>query len=686
MNPIDDMSVFHAAFFDEARELLDDLEEQLLVLESTPNDSDLLNTIFRCAHSIKGGSATFGLTDIAHFTHGLETLLDRVRKGQIPVDQTIVEILLASLDHMRALVAVASKEIAAAPDASELSRRIEVASGATASPILAPNVAKSVQLPKDEQFSRRFLLHVVPANDVLRQGADPALLVSKLHTFTTIESIVCDGSSVPQISEIDPEESYLSWSIYLTGDVDVERVLDLFSFIMDGSEITCEEIVAEGLVAVEAESVTDAGIVKIESAAASTTASDSASLVGAGKRSTDKTDASTLRVSTDKIDTLINLVGELVINQSMLNTVIADFSMLKLPQLLDAVARMERNSREIQDRVMAIRMLPIKHAFGRFPRLVRDMASTVGKKIDLKTVGEETELDKTVIDLIVDPLTHLVRNSIDHGLETPEVRLAAGKPATGTITLNAFHEGGSIIIEISDDGKGLDRDIIVKKAIDKGLISESDVLTSDIIDNLIFLPGFSTAKEITDISGRGVGMDIVKRSVLSLGGSISLTSTINVGTRFRIRLPLTMAILEGLSVSVGNETYILPLTSIVESIQPKSADVRMVAGLSEVVTVRGRVLPVLRLHNLFGIKTAVTDPTKAILVIIEHDEKQAALLVDELIGQNQVVLKSLDDNYQRVPGIAGATILGDGQVAFILDVAGIVHGIAASELSTQIAA
>ena len=391
-------------------------------------------------------------------------------------------------------------------------------------------------------------------------------------------------------------------------------------------------------------------------------------------RASAKPETQTLRVATEKVDRLINLVGELIINQSMLNEVIQDFSMAKLPRLIEAVGEMERASRELQERVMAVRMLPIKHAFGRFPRLVHDLSVSCGKRVELKTSGEETELDKTVIEAIADPLTHLIRNSIDHGMETPEARRLVGKPETGLVALHAFHEGGNIVIEVSDDGRGLNREKILKKAIERGLISEGETLTDDAANNLIFHPGFSTAEKVTDVSGRGVGMDIVKQSVQGLGGSISLSTVSGAGTRFRIRLPLTMAILEGLSLSVGSEVYILPLTSIVESIRPKPGDARVIAGQSEVVLVRGEVLPILRLYQVFGAQPFVTEPTQGLLVIVENDGRKVVLLVDELIGQSQVVIKSLESNYRKVEGIAGATILGDGRVALILDIPGLIRG------------
>jgi two-component system chemotaxis sensor kinase CheA len=356
----------------------------------------------------------------------------------------------------------------------------------------------------------------------------------------------------------------------------------------------------------------------------------------------------------------------------------------KMARLMEAVAQMEHASRELQERVMAVRMLPIKHAFGRFPRLVRDTAAVVGKQIELRMSGEETELDKTVIEAIADPLTHLVRNSIDHGLESPEGRVEAGKPVTGVVSLDAFQEGGSIVVNVSDDGRGLNRNKIFNKAVERGLIGEDEVLSDEQIYELIFEPGFSTADQVTDLSGRGVGMDIVKRTINGLGGTVNVTSNPGTGTTFRIRLPLTMAILEGLSVSVGEEVYILPLTSIVENIRPRSGDVSVVAGGSEVVHVRGEVLPLVRLYRVFNAIPREVRPDEALLVIVENESRKVAIMVDELITQSQIVIKSIETNYRKVDGIAGATIMGDGRVALILDVPSLVRG--ARTRSTEIVA
>ena len=742
-----DMAAFQQTFFEETEDMLAELERLLLRLEEAPEDKELLNTIFRCAHSIKGGSATFGFAEVARFTHSLETLLDLLRNGQAQVNTQIAQLLLEALDQLKALLAVARGEESAAPDSDPLIFQIEEMIALTGyqeevwdeddlraeiAQIVAARegipTALSVPLPA-VSAARGYKLRFVPGPDVLRQGADPSLLLKRLAEAASEISVRCDASRLPPLETLDPETCYLGWEVDFRSEWDSARLLDLFEFVMDSSEVSLEET---GPILVNAPEISSgsrqnppagAGIgetvpaqqeTQAEAGADETVSSQSASAerlkpalvlssasggaevapnsgdVTEAKPASPPTEAAsrqaatagvsankgethTLRVATDKVDKLINLVGELVINQSMLNEVVQNFSMDKLSRLREAVAEMERASRELQERVMAVRMLPIKNAFGRFPRLVHDLSVACGKKVELKTSGEETELDKTVIEGIADPITHLVRNSVDHGMETPEERRAAGKPETGVVALHAFHEGGSIIIEVSDDGRGLNRERILRKAYERGLLSESDPVPSDeTLYNFIFHPGFSTAATVTDVSGRGVGMDIVRQSVQGLGGTIVLTSTPGKGTRFRVRLPLTMAILEGLSLLVGGEVYILPLTSIVESIRPKSNDVRHIAGQSEVVVVRDETLPVLRLYEVFGASPRYTNPSEGLLVIVENDGHKVALFVDELIGQSQAVIKSLETNYRKVDGIAGATIMGDGRVALILDVPGLI--------------
>ncbi len=664
-----DMEMFHQTFFEEAAELLADFEGGLLRLETAPDDLETLNTIFRCAHSIKGGSATFGFTEVAQFTHSLETLLDKVRNGQILVDSGLIQLLLESLDQLKALLEVAQGHASEAPSSLPLLAQMDM-------------VIESVEggASDADGVLWRVRLRFYPGDDVLQRGANPLFLMEQVAGGGHITSLECDISKLPSLKDMNPETCYLGWNIELLSEKDTAYFHEIFEFVADESvvEISAVDAFAEASgqfdqiaetasVPDTRETAKEAGVF-VGNPEAAIAPSKTATVAIASAES------HTLRVSTDKVDKLINLVGELVINQSMLNSVIQDFSMAKLPRLIEAVAEMERASRELQERVMSVRMLPIKHAFGRFPRLVRDLAAACGKQIDLQTSGEETELDKTVIESIADPLTHLVRNSIDHGLETPEDRRRAGKGVTGIIALHAFHEGGAIVVEVSDDGRGLDKERILRKAIERGMLSATDPAPSDeTIYNYIFHPGFSTAERVTDLSGRGVGMDIVKRAIQGLGGFITVSTTPGQGTRFRVRLPLTMAILEGLSISVGEEVYILPLTSIVESIRPGRGDVRLIAGATEVVMVRQEALPLLRLYQIFRSTPIVTDPTQAIIVVVENEGRKVGLLVDALIGQSQVVIKSLETNYRKVSGIAGATIMGDGRVALIIDVPGLVR-------------
>jgi two-component system chemotaxis sensor kinase CheA len=378
-----------------------------------------------------------------------------------------------------------------------------------------------------------------------------------------------------------------------------------------------------------------------------------------------------VRVATAKVDKLVDLVGELVIAQSVAGQIVDHFEPDRLHQLREAFTALERNTRELQERVMAVRMQPIGGVFSRFPRVVRDLAAASGKTMVLEILGEETELDKSVIEQLADPITHLVRNSADHGIEPPAERLEAGKPEQGVIRLQAYHEGGNVVVEISDDGRGLDAVKIRAKALERRLITNADALSEEEVQSLIFRPGFSTAEKVTDLSGRGVGMDVVRRNVESLNGSIAVRSVPGRGASFRIRLPLTLAILDGLLLRVGAETYVLPLVSIVESIRPRRADVRALAAGGHVVAVRGEPVPLVRLHAIFGVPDAVADPASGAVVIVEHEGRRLALLVDELLGQQQVVVKTLEANYRKVDGTMGATILGDGRVALILDVSGI---------------
>jgi two-component system, chemotaxis family, sensor kinase CheA len=717
---------FQDAFFDEAAEHVAIVEEGLLALEQNPDDRDLLNKIFRSAHSIKGGAGMFGFTAVAQFTHKMETLLDLLRNGQKAVTPAVADLLLRSTDCMKTLIE-ATKTGATVDDDTVQRLTTELASESTGGAQLAaadPKEAKPTQAPV-AQGERSYAIQWTPPEWLFQRGLDPLQIMKELRGLGTLTEVTIDLSRLPDLAEIDAEKCYLSWRMTLATAKNMKAIEHVFEFVREDSVLVIEEreAVTGGSLRLEVggtplmpqtsdlqlaneRRVDDGepkplGQILVEEGVVSPAALDQAlaqqkrvgQILVEQKLATPqqveqalqkqrqqepsthakKTDTASIRVDTAKIDKLINLVGELVITQSMLSDLGSRFEMRQLPVLLERVAQLERNTREIQERVMGIRMLPIGTAFSRFPRLVRDLSAKAGKKIQLVLSGEETELDKTVIESIADPLTHLVRNSADHGLEPPEDRLDNNKPEVGTIRLNAFHEGGSICITIEDDGRGLNRDKILAKAVKQGLIGENERLSEDQIWPLIFKPGFSTAEKITDVSGRGVGMDVVKRNIEALGGTVTIKTEQGKGATFTLKLPLTLAIIEGMTIRIGRETYIVPLLSILESIQPKEGMVKTVVGKGELINVRGTYLPVIRLYEVFALQPEYTLPTKAILLILETEGERVAVMVDEIVGQQQVVIKSMEQNFRKVEGIAGATILGDGTVGFILDVRGLLE-------------
>jgi len=663
-----DMKRFHAAFFDETAEHVAALEESLLGLERTPDDSELLNRIFRAAHSIKGASGTFGFTDIATFTHSLEGLLDRMRAGEILPNASLVELLLKSADALSGLLSCAKDGGPLPPTIEDLIGRLEEAKQGKAA---AAGPAQATPAPKTEAAagSRDYAIVFQPARDMLHFGMDPLLLLRDLSRVGTVDEVRVDKSKLPDLATLVPDECYLGWSVRLRSDKDVDEIRSVFVFVEDCSQVSIE-VQAPVEAVVEASTPSQPADARKPEPAKSSGEAAAAVAETAQARSRSM-ESSSIRVSVEKVDELINLVGELVIAQSMVNQVVNRIPPDVLPVMQESLAIMDRSVRDLQERVMSVRMVPLANVFRRFPRLVRDLAATLGKQIAVEISGEDTELDKQMIEQIVDPLTHMVRNSVDHGIGTPEERQRIGKPAEGKLALRAYQEGGNVVIEVSDDGRGLDRERIRRKAITQGLVGADDVLTDAELYDLVFAPGFSTADKVTDVSGRGVGMDVVKRNVEALHGSVSIESVPGQGSTFRIRLPLTMAIVDGLAMGLDGEIYLLPLLSVLESFRPKADEVRSVAGRGEVVMVRGRPVPLVRLHRIFRAQAKSTDPTAAIVVLIEHQGKRFGLLVDELLGQMQVVMKSIEANYEKVEGISAATILGDGQVAFILDTAGL---------------
>ena len=649
-----DLNRFRETFFQESAEHLAEMEAGLLRLDQGSFDPELLNAIFLAAHSIKGASGMFGLDDVSRFTHALESLLDLLRSGGVPVTPKLTDLLLRSNDVLRELLAAASGSGPAPERMQGILEELYVAQRTGESPIEeTPRVRQSDRAPGGAAAYRVVFR---PAPEIFAQGMDPLLILRDLARLGESAAAEVDLSALPTLAELDPERCYVAWNVGLQTAKTVEEIRDVFAFVEDGAEI-----------GVEPESATRG------CAAAAPAASAGPSPAGPVAATAVVLRDASIRVATSKVDKLVDLVGELVIAQSMAQQIADNFSSARLAELQEALAQMQRHIRELQERVMGVRMLPIGHIFGRFPRLVRDVSMQLGKNVRLEIAGEETELDKGVVEQMSDPLTHLIRNSIDHGIEPAEERAAKGKPEQGLIRLQAFHQAGSVIVEVSDDGRGLDALRIRQKALERDLIAEGDALTEAQICDLVFSPGFSTAEQVSDLSGRGVGMDVVRRNVEALNGSVSIASRPGQGTHVRIQLPLTLAILDGLSVRVGAETYVLPLVAISESIRPQSGQVKTVAGRGEVVMVRGSALPLLRLHRLFGVPTQVTDPCRGLTVIVEHSGQPFALLVDELLGQQQVVIKSLEAHYRKVEGVLGATILGDGRAALILDVAGLAQ-------------
>ena len=668
-----DISQFHQVFFEESFEGLEVMETGLLQLGVGEPDLEAINTIFRAAHSIKGGSGTFGFSAISEFTHVMETLLDEMRAGKRLVTREVVDVLLEGVDRLRGLLGAARDgTVADVEDIAATSRRLEEQLKGAAALATAPAAEPgAVVAPAISGWRVRF----VPAPHLFQTGNDPARLLRELVALGP-SRIECDFARLPaDPAGFDPETCYLAWTVELDNDVPESAVREVFEWVDNDADIQITALAVEPQAAAAPAASLAVAPPAEERRAGEDRRGDEDRRQGDRRQApaASAPTTSSIRVDIDKVDALINMVGELVITQSMLSQLSADHDTGLAEKLREGIAQLERNTRELQESVMSIRMMPISFSFNRFPRLVRDLSAKLGKQINLKMNGENTELDKTVLEKIGDPLVHLVRNALDHGIETPDERVAKGKPAAGTLTLNAFHEGSNIVIEIVDDGAGLNRDRILAKARERGIVGEHEQLADEQIHDLIFAPGFSTAAVVSDVSGRGVGMDVVKRNIKDLGGVVEVQSTSGAGSVFRIRLPLTLAILDGQLVRVGSEVYIVSLVSIIESLQVKSEAVSSVAGQSELYRLRDEYLPIVRLYDLFDVKPDSENLRDGLLVIVEAEGRKVGLFVDDLLGQQQVVIKSLQTNFRRVDGISGATILGDGKVAMILDTAGLIH-------------
>ncbi|MCM8843648.1 chemotaxis protein CheA [Citrobacter cronae] len=662
-----DISDFYQTFFDEADELLADMEQHLLDLVPEAPDSEQLNAIFRAAHSIKGGAGTFGFTILQETTHLMENLLDEARRGEMQLNADIINLFLETKDIMQEqLDAYKNSE---EPDAASFEyicnalRQLALeAKGETSAALV--NTAKlsvvdgaAIQeetvanpAPASKDVKKRIILSRLKSSEV-------DLLEEELGNLATLTDVVKGSDTL---------------SATLDGNLAEDDIIAVLCFVIEADQIEFETVSAAP-VAVDAKAETEAVAVVATpqpvavAPAVKTAASEAPHARAERDKPARASESTSIRVAVEKVDQLINLVGELVITQSMLAQRSNELDPVNHGDLITSMGQLQRNARDLQESVMSIRMMPMEYVFSRFPRLVRDLAGKLGKQVELTQVGSSTELDKSLIERIIDPLTHLVRNSLDHGIELPEKRLEAGKSPIGNLTLSAEHQGGNICIEVTDDGAGLNRERILAKAISQGMPIHEN-MSDDEVGMLIFAPGFSTAEQVTDVSGRGVGMDVVKRNIQEMGGHVEIQSKQGQGTTIRILLPLTLAILDGMSVRVADEVFILPLNAVMESLQPREEDLHPLAGGERVLEVRGEYLPLVELWKVFEVEGAKTEATQGIVVILQSAGRRYALLVDQLIGQHQVVVKNLESNYRKVPGISAATILGDGSVALIVDV------------------
>lgn len=765
------MAEVQALFFEESFENLDVMESGLLDLDVGAVNKELVNSIFRAAHSIKGGAGIFKFQQVITFSHTVEALLDEMRNDEHVVTQSIIDLLLRSVDVLRMMLSALQE--GNAQDSNEISaclvelrgilktqlQEVPIEDGMTTKTVTTTATASETNISfetSDIQQHSPKLWHITfkPYPHLLQTGNEPINLFRELSNLGELQ-VTVDVSQIPPLAELDPQVCYLSWQLQLQGDLVTRAdINEIFEWVEGDCELVITSEQEEDIIKIPSiveettptetteitvsESITEENIEQstvthapqestvvesiqieteissiqevtlsapdvVETSLSIAMTPESTKPVGSTpvltKPVVDKTDkpvplkrspkltktgadetghghgsteSSSIRVGIDKIDALINIVGELVITQSMLDQVGEHFDPSRISQLRDGLAQLERNTRELQESVMRIRMLPISYSFNRFPRLVHDLCTQLGKKVELKLSGEHTELDKTVLEKMSDPLVHLVRNALDHGVEMPEQRRAAGKSETGLLHLHAFHQGSNIVIQIRDDGAGIDLDKIREKAIQQRLINRDDSLSEEQLQELVFHPGLSTAEQVSDLSGRGVGMDVVRRNIRSLGGTIEIHSKRNQGTTFSIRLPLTLAILDGQLVRVGEHIYILSLLSIIESLRINPKFVNSMAGKAEVYKLRDEYIPILRLYALFGIMPGTTRLDEGLLVIVEGDGQKIGLFVDELLSQQQIVIKNLDTNYRQIQGISGATILGDGSVALILDVAGLI--------------
>ncbi len=644
-------------FFEESFEGLQQLEAGLLLLErhdSSASRAETVNDVFRVAHSIKGGAGSFGLQQVGELGHGMETLLDRFRSGSLAPSPASLGLLLNGVDVLRAMLQ-AIRDERDYPNAGlrELHGALLAAAGAV-------SVPSAVQAIEASEAPLAFRVSFSPHPHLLESGNEPVRLLRELAELGKT-STQADWSQLPALESLDPALCYLRWTSEVSGHLDAAQISELFAWVEGDADLVIEAVALAAATAVATPANQPEAIGRGTAPAAS------------AARSEPDTGLGSIRVAVDKIDLLMNMVGELVITQSMLGELDGDgpLDAHRIERLREGLSLLARNTRSLQESVMQLRSVPISVVFSRFPRLVHDLGRQLGKQVDLQISGQTTELDKTILEKLGDPLVHLVRNSMDHGFESAEARRATGKPEAGRLELRAFHSGSDIVVEVQDDGKGIDRDRVIARAREVGLLGPDEVPGDDAVRDFIFAPGFSTAAAVTDVSGRGVGMDVVRRNIKALGGDVFLDTTKGKGTRISLRLPLTLAIIDGQLISVGSLSYVIPLLSIVEAVQVERRQVTLLQGRRAVYRLRDELIPMVDLGNLLGVRAQANAPSSQLMVIVEADNEKLGLLVDDFQAQQQIVVKSLEANYGRVEGLAGATILGDGSVALILDVAGI---------------
>jgi two-component system chemotaxis sensor kinase CheA len=668
-----------ATFYQECEERLGDLEQGLLQMEKGAHDSDTVNAVFRAVHSIKGGAGAFGMDPLVRFAHVFETTLDDMRSNRLPITQEVMRVMLRAAD-------VLADHVSAARDGTvaDEAHSATLAQALQALPRLGQSPAAVVEAPvaaapvaaAPPAGPREWRVSFRPAATMYAKANDAILLLRELSRLGSAE-VTLDASSLPPLDELYAENSHLHWSVVLRTEAGEAEIREIFDFVEDecALEILAPDTGAREPAAPEHRPVPVAVSEAAEPPPPPPAVAAQAAVARAPAAAAPPPPAAaapTIRVDLERVDRLINLVGELVIDQAVLAQRVVEAGLARSSDVAVGLEELEQLTREIQDSVMAIRAQPVRSVFQRMPRLVREVCNMTGKPAQLVTEGEGTEVDKTVIERLTDPITHMIRNAIDHGLESKEKRIAAGKPVEGTIRLTARHRSGRIVIEVSDDGGGINREVVKRKAVERGLISPTATLSDEEIDNLIFLPGFSTAETVSDISGRGVGMDVVRRSIQDLGGRISITSIPGRGSTFSMSLPLTLAVLDGMVVSVDTQTLVVPLTAIIETLQPRSNNLHDL-GSGTVMAVRENYVPLIDVGAVLGYRDTAAPPTDGVTLLVESEGRgRVALLVDAIQGQRQVVIKSLESNYGRVEGIAAATILGDGRVALILDVDAVI--------------